>query len=161
LGLSVQLVKCVTWYPQRLNHSTSFPPNFLTSNLGFHILGTPMGSTSFVESFVTKVLHEDLRTIFSLSMLVDLEAVFGMLLLCYAQCLSYLFHIMFPSFSILQHYTKFNIRTIATLEMLLGVGSFSGFIDHLVHRHAIFLVSSSGLNFLFVVWAITPTFLGC
>jgi len=129
--------------------------------LGFHILGAPMGSTSFVESFVAKVLHENLKTIFSLFMLVDLQAVFGMLLLCYAQHLSYLFHTMFPSLSILQHYTKFNIRTIATLEMLLGVGSFSGFIDHLVHRQAIFLVFSGGLNFLFVVWAITPTFLEC
>jgi hypothetical protein len=151
LGLAVHLVKCVTWSPQGLNHSISLPPNFLTFNLGFHILGAPMGSTSFVKSFVAKVFHEDLMTIFSLFMLIDLQAIFGMLLLCYAQHPSYLFHTMFPSLSILQHYTKFNIRTIATLEMLLGVGSFSGFIDHLVHHHGIFHVSSGGLNFLFVI----------
>jgi hypothetical protein len=84
-----------------------------------------------------------------------------MLSSCYAQHPSYLFHTMFPSLSILQHYTKFNICTITTLEMLLGVGSFGGFINHLVHRQAIFLVSLGGINFLFVVWAITPAFLGC
>jgi hypothetical protein len=65
LGLSVQLVKCVAWSPQGLNHSISLPPDFLIPNLGFHVLGTPMGSRSFVEPFMHKALHEDLGTICS------------------------------------------------------------------------------------------------
>jgi len=84
LGLSVQSMKCVTWSPPRLNHSISLLPNFFTPNLGFHILGALMGSTSFVESFEAEVFHENLTTIFSLFLLVDLQAVFGMLSLCYA-----------------------------------------------------------------------------
>jgi hypothetical protein len=44
--------------------------------------------------------------------------------------------------------------------MLLGVGYFGGFIDNLVHRQAIFHVFSGGLSFPFVVWAISPAFLG-
>jgi hypothetical protein len=52
--------------------------------LGFHILGAPFGSKSFIESFVTKTLHEDLGMIFSLPMLVNLQVVFVMPLLSYA-----------------------------------------------------------------------------
>ncbi len=93
-----------------------------------------MGSKSFVELFVAKVIHEDLRMIFSLLMLVDFQVTFAMLLLCYAQHPSYLLCILFPSLGILQHYTKFNIHTIVMLENLLGAGSFGGFNDHLIHR---------------------------
>jgi hypothetical protein len=46
---------------------------------------------------------------------------------------------MFPSPSILQHYDEFNTQTIATLEKLLGAGSFGAFNGHLVHHHAILL----------------------
>ncbi len=81
----MQPSQCVVWFPQRLNHSISLPLNFLTLDLGFHILGTQMGSTSFVESFVVKTLHEDLGMISSLPMLVDPHVVFTMLSLCYAQ----------------------------------------------------------------------------
>jgi len=55
-----------------------------------------MGSTSFIELFVVEVFHEDLGTIFSLPMLVDFWVAFAMLLLCYAQHLNYMFHIVFP-----------------------------------------------------------------
>ncbi len=41
-----------------------------------------MGFKSFVESFVAKALHEDLGTIFSLFMFVDLQMAFAMFLLC-------------------------------------------------------------------------------
>jgi hypothetical protein len=47
---------------------------------------------------------------------------------------------MFPSPCVLQHYVKFNIHSIATLEKILGVGFFGGFIGHLVYRHAIFFL---------------------
>jgi hypothetical protein len=60
-----------------------------------------MGSTSFVESFVIEVFHEDLGTMFSLPMLVDPHMTFVMFLLCYAQCLCDLLCIMFPFPSIL------------------------------------------------------------
>ncbi len=79
-----------------------------------------------------KALHEDLRTIFSPSMFVDSYAIFAMLSLCYAQCLDYLLHTLFPSPSILQHYTKFDIHTIVTLEKLFDAESFDGSISHLV-----------------------------
>jgi hypothetical protein len=68
---------------------------------------------------------------------------------------------MFPSLGILHHYVKFNIHTIVTLEKLLIVGSFDGFIGHLVHCQATFLATLGGLNFLFVVRTIALTFLGC
>jgi hypothetical protein len=75
-------------------------------------LGAPMGFTSFVESFVVKALHEDLGMISSLLMLTNPWATFMMLSLCYAQLLGYLFHTMFPSPGILQHYVEFDTRTI-------------------------------------------------
>ncbi len=65
--------------------------------MGFYILSTPIGYRSFVESFVVKVLHEDLGTIVSLLMFVDPHVIFVMFSLCYAQHVSYLFRIMFPS----------------------------------------------------------------
>jgi hypothetical protein len=40
---------------------------------------------------------------------------------------------LFPFLGILQHYTKFNIHTITTLDKLFGAGSFGGFIDQLAH----------------------------
>jgi hypothetical protein len=67
----MQVAKCVAYSPQGLDHFISLLLDFLIPNLGFHILGTSVGSTSFVELFVTKVLHEDLRTISNLPMLVD------------------------------------------------------------------------------------------
>jgi hypothetical protein len=59
--------------------------------------------------------------------------------------------IVFPSLGILQHYIKFDICTIATLEKLFGVGSFSNLISHLTHHHAILPTSSSGLGHLSMV----------
>jgi hypothetical protein len=101
--------------------------------LGFCILGTSVGSRSLIESFMSKAFHEDLRMIFSLLMLANLQVVFAMFSLCYAQCLDYLFCTMFPFPSILQHHIEFDTRTITTLEKLLGVGSFGGSIGHLAH----------------------------
>jgi hypothetical protein len=76
---------------------------------------------------------------------------FAMFSLCYAQRPSYLLRTMFPSLGILHQYVELNTCTITTLEKLLGVGSFDGFISHLVHGYATFLVSSSGRNLPFVV----------
>jgi hypothetical protein len=47
------------------------------------------------------------------------------------------------------------------LEKLIGVGSFSDFIDHLVHHHAILFTYLSGLNLPYVVQIVTFAFLGC
>jgi hypothetical protein len=74
-----------------------------------------------------------------------------MFLLCYAQCLSYLFHIVLPFLGILQHYVEFDIRTIAMLEKLVGARFFGGSIGHLACCHATFLASSGGLNLPFMV----------
>jgi hypothetical protein len=68
---------------------------------------------------------------------------------------------MFPSLGILHHYVEFNTCTITTLENLLGVGSFDGSINHLVHGQATFFVFSDRLNLLFMVRTTTFTFLGC
>jgi hypothetical protein len=151
LNLLVQLVKCVVWSPEGLDHSISLPFNFLTLKLGFCILGPPVGSTSFVESFATKVFHEDLGTMFSFLLLIDLHATFVMLLLCYAYRMCYLFCIVFPSPSILQHYIKFNIHTIIMLENLLGVEFFGGSIGQLTRRQTTLLVFLARFGLLYVV----------
>jgi len=116
-----------------LDHSVSLFPAFFIHDSSFCILGMLMGSTSFVELLMVKVLHKDLETISSLPMLVDSHVAFAMLSLCYAQCLSYLLHTTFPSLDILQHYIEFDARTIVMLKKLLGVGSFGDSIGHLVH----------------------------
>jgi hypothetical protein len=84
-----------------------------------------------------------------------------MLSLCYAQRPSYFLHLMFPSLNILQHYVEFNTHTIFTLKKLLGVGSFHGFFDHLVHHQTTLLTSSSGFGLPFVVRIVIFTFLEC
>jgi len=48
-------MKCVIWSPYRLDHSISLPPNLFTLDLGFHILGTPLGFKSFIELFMDEV----------------------------------------------------------------------------------------------------------
>jgi hypothetical protein len=53
-----------------LDHSISLSHGFLTPNFGFRILGALLGSTSFVESFVAKEIHEDFETIFNLLMFI-------------------------------------------------------------------------------------------
>jgi len=111
----------------------SLPPSFLTPTSNFCILSALVGFTSFVESFVAKAFHEDFETIFNFPMLVDLHAIFMILSLYYTQCFGYLFCIVFSSPSILQLYIKFDTCTIVTLEKLLNVGSFGGFISHLAH----------------------------
>jgi hypothetical protein len=116
----------------RLYHSISFPLGFFALDSSFYILGALVGSTSFVELFVPEALHEDLGTIFSLPMFVNPRVAFAMLLLCYAQCPSYLLHIMFPSPNISHHYAKFNTHTIVASKKLLGARSFGDFIGHLL-----------------------------
>jgi len=68
---------------------------------------------------------------------------------------------MFPSLGILHHYVKFDIRTIAILEKLFGVGSFGGFIGHLAHCQAIFLTFSSGFDIFLMIWITIHACLGC
>jgi len=66
---------------------------------------------------------------------------------------------MFQSLGILQHYTKFDTCTITSLEKLLGVGFYGGYINHLSSCH-----SSCFFKWVqppFVVWIIARTFLGC
>jgi len=58
---------------------------------------------------------------------------------------------MFPSLNILQHYAKFNNLTIVMLEKLIGVGSFGGSIDHLVHHETTIHASLDEINFPFMV----------
>jgi hypothetical protein len=94
-------------------------------------------------------------------MFVNPQVGFVMFLLCYARCWGYLLHIVFPSPSILHHYAEFNTRTIVTLEKLLGAGSFSDSIGHLVRCQVILLVFSGGFSFPSMVQTIALTFLGC
>ncbi len=47
------MAKCVVWFP--VDHCISLPPNFLTFDSGFHILGALVGSTSFFDSFMPKI----------------------------------------------------------------------------------------------------------
>jgi hypothetical protein len=53
------------------------------------------------------------------------------------------------------------MHTRITLEKLFGMGSFGGFIAHLVCHQTIFHASLGKFNLLFMVWIIAPTFLGC
>ncbi len=55
----------VVWSFWGLDHYISLSLGFFTIASNFCILGAPVGSTSFVESFVVEVLHEDLGTISS------------------------------------------------------------------------------------------------
>jgi len=54
----------------------------------------------------------------------------------------------------------FDTRTIATLEKLLGAGSFGGSIDHLARSQTILHVFSNRLNLPFVVHTIALHFWG-
>jgi len=67
---------------------------------------------------------------------------------------------MFPSPGILQHYVKFNTRTLITLEKLLGVRSFGGSNGYLAHCQTTLIVSLGDLGFLFLVQTIVLAFLG-
>jgi len=67
-------------------------------------------------------------------MFVNLQATFEIFSFCYARCLGNLLHIIFSSPSMLQHYAKFDLHTMNTLERLLGVGSFSIMVGHLAHQ---------------------------
>jgi hypothetical protein len=95
----VQPTKCVAWFPKGLDCYISLPFGVFTPNWSFHILSTLVGS--FVESFVATIFHEDLGTISNLPMFTHIHMAFVMFLLFYVQCPNYLFHIMFPSPSIL------------------------------------------------------------
>jgi hypothetical protein len=64
-------------------------------------------------------------------MLVNFHVAYVMISLCYAQQPCYLQHIVFPSLGLLQHYTEFDVCTIAMLEKLLGLGSFGTAMGHL------------------------------
>jgi hypothetical protein len=94
-------MKCVAWSPQGLDQSISIPLHFFTPKFNFPIFDVPMGSLSFMESFVLKSFQKDFNMISNLLMLADLQVAFVILSFCYAQQLSYLQHTIFPSPSIL------------------------------------------------------------
>jgi hypothetical protein len=94
---------------------------------------------------MVEAFHEDFETILNSLMLIDLQATFTMMSLCYAQHLGYLLCIVFPSLGILQHYVNFDTCIITMLEKLLGVRFFGGFIDHQTCHHAILLIFLSRL----------------
>jgi hypothetical protein len=77
-------MKCVAWSPQKLDHFISLPSSFLILDLGLCILGALMRCRSFVESFVVKAFHEDLRMIFNIPMFTNPHATFAMFSLCFA-----------------------------------------------------------------------------
>jgi hypothetical protein len=79
-------------------------------------------------------------------MFTDPPIAFAMFSFCYAQWPSYLQCIIFPSPSILQCYTKFNVRTIAMLEKLLKSRSFGTTVSHLAHCQVTFPISLGGLS---------------
>ncbi len=66
----------------RFIHITS--PSFHTPNIGFCIIGAPMGFMPFEESFVIEALQEDFNTIINLLMLANPHVAFMMLSFCYA-----------------------------------------------------------------------------
>jgi hypothetical protein len=68
---------------------------------------------------------------------------------------------VFSILGILQHYVEFDTHTIVTLEKLLNVGSFGGFINNLIRCSAILSVSLNELGLLSVVQTTTHAFLGC
>jgi hypothetical protein len=53
-------------------------------------------------------------------MFINPQATFGMFSFCYAQHPCYLLFTTFLSPSVLQHYAKFDLRTMVMLEKLLG-----------------------------------------
>lgn len=96
----------------------------------------------FVESFVIKAFQEDLNIIINLPMFVNPHVVFAMLSFYCAQHLSYIFRIIFPFLNILQHYTKFDSRTMVMLEELSSAKSFNIMVGHLACHQIILSVSS-------------------
>jgi len=74
-------------------------------------------------------------------MFANPQATFAMLSLCCAHRPNYLQHIIFPSLGILQHYTKFDVHTIAMFKKLLALKSFNttmGLFDSLLRHSSCF-----------------------
>ncbi len=147
----MELTKCVDQSPQGLNQFISLLPCFLALESGLNILSVLVGSLPFVESFISEVHQENFSSNVSLPMFVDLQVAFAMFLFCYAQRPSYIQCNVFPSLGILQHYTNFDVHTIAMLEKLLGSGSFGTTMGHLACHKVIFVVFSGGLGLPLVV----------
>jgi hypothetical protein len=84
-----------------------------------------------------------------------------MLSLCCAQRSSYLQRIIFPSLGTLQHYTEFDVRTIAMLEKLLNLRSFSIIVGNLAYPQLTPHASSEGLGLPSVVQHVALIFFKC
>jgi hypothetical protein len=69
---------------------------------------------------VAHAVQGDFNTIVNFLMFIDPQAFFGMFSFCYAQYPCYLLFTTFLSPSVLQHYAKFDLRTMVMLEKLLG-----------------------------------------
>jgi hypothetical protein len=68
---------------------------------------------------------------------------------------------MFTFPSILQYYIKFNICSIITLEKLLDVGVFGGFIGHLACCQVTLFTFSNKFGLPSKVRIVAFAFLGC
>jgi hypothetical protein len=64
-------MKCVAWFPQGLHLFISLLLGFFTPDIGLCVLSAFMGFMLFVESFVTKALHEDVNIITNIPMLIN------------------------------------------------------------------------------------------
>jgi hypothetical protein len=84
-------------------------------------------------------------------MFANPHVTFALLSFCYAQHLSYLLHTVFLFLSILGHYIKFNLHTIAMLEKLLSSRSFGILMGHLACCQVNLLASLKGFGLPLVV----------
>jgi hypothetical protein len=70
-------------------------------------------------------------------------------------------HLVFSSPNIVQHYVKFDLCTIATLEKILHTRSFNTILDHLVCHQITLPTSLRGIGLPLVVQFVALVFWGC
>ena len=85
MGLHVQPTKCTAWCPQGLPNDLSIPAEFCKPSMGIRALGVPMGTSTFVDSFVADALVDDSSHLDLLPRLGDPQIAVRLLTLCYAR----------------------------------------------------------------------------
>ncbi len=160
LNLRVKLPKCAAYSPSPIAPETAIPADFLRPAEGIRVLGAPVGSAAFQESFIQERLSHFGSTLDLLPRLQDGQCAMRLLASVYVQRPSYLMRTtpLSPFFS--ERLTVYDSRIQSSAESIIGATAFEGPAGLLARTQMALPVSMGGLGLRSTARTAPAAFLG-
>ena len=146
LNLRVKLPKCTAYSPSPISPDLSIPPEISRPSDGIRVLGAPVGTAAFQETFVADRLDHFSRSLDSLQRLEDSQCALRLLTSVYVQRPSYLMRTTPLSPALSQHLHAYDLRIRSAAESIVGATAFDGPEGQLARSQMTLPISLGGLG---------------